>query len=797
MRSFTLFIGASLIAFAGSALAQTGAETDSGSTAESPASSDGGLAEIIVTAQRRSENLQRAAVPLTAVGGEDIAQAGITNPNDLTKLVPALQVSTSSGAIGSFFIRGVGKVASNSQIDSAVLVNIDGVSLGRSGNSNGYFYDLDRVEVLKGPQGTLYGRNATGGAINIITRKPSFDSLGGFLEGEAGNFDAFRVTGALNVPLSENVAIRASGQLVRRDGYLSDGTQDEESEAARLLGSFRFGEQVRLLVGADYFHLGGRGPGSVLIPFTDPDNRRIGQLDPRSIPRQTAVLVGFAGNFLPALPTDTFIDSVNWGVYSQLDVETGVGTFTVIPAYREINPRFRQVTAQLVDQDESAHQFSVEARLASDPDKPLKYLLGVYYFDEKVHYDAGFQQGFNSAYRDVTLPTKSYAAFGRLNYSITPELRIDGGVRYTHDKKSISTRGYNVRVVCPAGPVGCIGGPAIPFGLFAPSVIFSPTGTVIPAQPFGTTGNILTAGAVEDSNSDTFSADTYHVGVEYDLAPRSLVYLSYDTGFKAGGFFSTIPGDPASFDPERINAFTLGSKNRFFDNKLQLNLELFLWRYRDQQVSFFSTNSAGGIEFRTDNIGKSTMKGIEIDSQFAATRNTLLRANIQYLDAKNKEFVYRVFNPGPPGVAVPPTTGCPVTLVSTQVVPVPGAFFSVDCSGTRPTMTSKWTLSFGGEQRVPLGNFGEVVIDVSTRYQSRYNSSFELLPTLVQPGFWTTDASVTFNARDDRYFISAFVRNLEDNTPIALGAAATQTRAYGVGYLRPPRTYGVRAGARF
>lgn len=779
MNKAILMIGSSLIALSPTTALAQGAEAGGTAPAE------GGLAEIVVTAQRRSENLQKAALPISAVDGNQISSAGVTNPNDLTKLVPALQIGTSSGAISSYFIRGVGKLTFNAQVDSAVLVNLDGVSLARSGTSNGYFYDLERVEVLKGPQGTLYGRNATGGAINIITRKPSFNGPSGFFEGEYSNFDAFRATGAVNLPVGETIAIRAAGQFVRRDGYLSDGTQDEESEAARLTAAFRLGETVKLLVGGDYFHLGGRGPGSVLLPFTDPDKPRIGLLDPRSIPRQTAVRVAFAGNTLPAPPTDTFIDAENWGVYSQLDVETGVGTFTVLPAYRETNPRFRGAGVQVVDSDERAHQFSVEARLASDREQPLKYVLGLYYLDEKVRYEATFNQGFNSSIRDVRLPTKSYAAFARLNYSITPALRIDGGIRYTRDEKSIATRGFNVRVICTTGPTGCTGGPAIPYVAGAPPQIFGPGGVVIPSQLYGSQGNRLTASVVENGGSDTFESDTYHLGLEYDLAPQSLLYASYDTGFKAGGFFSTIPQDDSSFDPEKITAYTLGMKNRFFENRLQLNLELFHWRYRDQQVSFLSTDSLNGVVFRTANIGKSTLKGFEVDTLFAPTERTLLRANVQYLDAKNDNFVYRAL-----AIGGAPNTGCPVTPDGVN-------FFLVNCSGTRPTLTSKWTISFGGEQTLPLGGSGEIVFDLGTRYQSRYNSGFELLPSMVQRGYWTTDASVTFNAPDDRFFVSAFIRNIEDNTPVGASSAATQTTAYTIGVLRPPRTYGVRAGVKF
>jgi iron complex outermembrane recepter protein len=743
-----------------------------------------GLEEIIVTAQKRSENLQNAALAVSAVTGAAISDAGVTNAIELSKLVPAVQVGTSTGALTSYFIRGVGKMAFNSQVDSAVLVNLDGVSIGRSGTSGGFFFDLERVEVLKGPQGTLYGRNATGGAINVITRKASFDAVGGFLEAEVGNYDAYRATGAVNIPVNDRLALRAAAQLVQREGYLTDGTADEESEAVRLNATVNVSEGITLQLSGDYAHVGGRGPGSVIFPLVDPNNREIGLQDPRAFVRPRATLVPFAGNFLPNPPTDSYMDAENWGVSAQLDMETGLGTLTVLPAYRQTNPTNRIVTSQVVDLAEEASQKSLEVRLTSDDDQALRYVLGLYYFDEEVDYVGYFNQGFNVSYREVSLPTKSYAAFARLNYSITDRFRIDGGIRFTKDEKSITTRGLNIRVVCPAGPTGCICGPAVPYTSGPPPFIFNASGGLIPAQPYGTRGNLITATPVSGGSADEFSSTTYHLGVEYDLAERSLLYFNYDTGFKAGGFFSTIPQDSSTFDPEEVESFTFGSKNRFLDNTLQLNLEVFHWKYKDQQVSHFSLDSLGGTVFRTSNIGQSTIKGVELEAQWAATENTLLSANIQYLDAKNDQFVYRAANLGGP-----PTTGCPFRLE--------GRFYVINCSGTRPQMVSEWTTNFSGQQTFPLGNGGELVANVSTRYQSEFFSGFELLPLMKQKGYWTSDASLTYNAPEDRYFVTAFVRNIEDDTPIAASVAVTQTSNYIAASLRPPRTYGLRAGVKF
>jgi iron complex outermembrane receptor protein len=743
-----------------------------------------GLEEVIVTAQKRSENLQNAAIAVSAVTGSAISDAGVTNAIELSKLVPAVQVGTSAGAITSYFIRGVGKMTFNSQVDSAVLVNLDGVSIGRSGTSGGFFYDLERVEVLKGPQGTLYGRNATGGAINVITKKPSFDDFNGFAEAEVGNYDAWRLTGAVNMPVNDWLALRAAGQVVRHDGYLTDGTADEETEAFRLNAAIKLTEEATLALSADYSHAGGKGPGSVFFPLVDPNNRDIGQLDPRAYSRYTSVLVPFAGAFLPPPPNNPYMDAENWGVSAQLDFETPIGTVTILPAYRETNPAFRIITSQVVDDVEEAKQKSLEARLTSRDDQALKYVLGLYFFDEDVDYYLYANQGFNVSQRFVSLPTTSYAAFARLNYSITDRLRVDGGIRFTKDEKSIDTQGINIRVICPAGATGCIGGPGVPYTSGPPPQIFGPTGALIPAQPWGARGQLITASRVIGGASDEFSSTTYHLGVEYDLLERSLLYFNYDTGFKAGGFFSTIPQDSATFDPEEVEAFTLGSKNRFFDNTLQLNVEVFHWKYKDQQVSHFSLNSIGGTVFRTSNIGESTIKGAEVEVQWQPMPNTLLGANIQYLDAKNDEFVYRAANLGGP-----PNTGCPFRLER-------GAY-TINCSGTRPQMVSEWTMNFSGQQTFPLGNGGNVVANLSTRYQSEFFSGFELLPLMKQDGYWTSDASITYNAPEDRFFVTAFVRNIEDETPIAASVTLTQTASSISATLRPPRTYGVRAGVKF
>ncbi|HEY6924196.1 MAG TPA: TonB-dependent receptor plug domain-containing protein, partial [Steroidobacteraceae bacterium] len=223
------------------------------------------LQEIVVTAQRRQENLQTAALPVSALSAEQLASAGTTKVQDLTQLIPALQVSQAAGPYPLYFLRGVGNFNGNSLSDAAVALSVDGVYIARPSSTVGMFYDLDRVEVLKGPQGTLYGRNATGGAINVITRKPTGE-FGADASIDIGNHDLVKVDADLNLPLNDKVAARLSAQSIDRQGFMTDGTDDENGRAARAQLRAEATDTLTLNVAADFYHQGGRGPGSTVLP---------------------------------------------------------------------------------------------------------------------------------------------------------------------------------------------------------------------------------------------------------------------------------------------------------------------------------------------------------------------------------------------------------------------------------------------------------------------------------------------------------------------------------------------------
>ena len=746
---------------------------DAAASDTNEATEDQGLGEIVVTAQRREESLQRAAVAVTAVGGEDLVNAGITETANLGRLVPSLVVQPTGGTT-SFFLRGVGTNSQNSFAENAVAFNFNGIYVGRPTAPAGVFYDLERVEVVKGPQGTLYGRNATGGAINVIPKKPVLGTFGGEGFFEYGNYDSKKSVVALNIPIGDTVALRLAGQVVDRDGYISDGYDDDKGEAFRASLLIEPSDRWSMLLVADYYNQGGKGAGAVLLPearYTVPAlEDRVSISDPRARAaiRQLASGIfappfcGGPGNFVNsgcvALPgSDGFQNSKFFGISATVTGDMGFGTLTVIPAYRRSDvdlltylPGFAGVVKDL------AEQTSLEVRLASNEDQRLRYVLGLFYFGENQITENFFRQGNISTTRFTPrLSTESVAAFGQLTFDITDTLRLVAGGRYTkEDKKQLTS-------VASGGLPGPITPPL--------------------SAPF--TGDL------------SFEKFTWKAGLEWDAGPQSLVYANVATGFKSGGFFVAQPPNN-TFAPETLTAYTIGAKNRFFDNKLQLNIEAFYWDYNDQQITFVGgVRTAGGIFAQgstTVNAGKSRIYGAEFEARFAPSRNDLFSLNVQYLNGKYDSLITANFSP----TGAPVTTGCR-TLGSRLANPgVNGArFYDIDCSG-RPTVNSpEWALNLGYERTFELTDQLNLIFGARGNIESSRFMNSNFRPEERQGSFAMADAYATLEDRGG-WSITAFINNITDEEVLAR-AGTRPILDFPVGTLRPPRTYGVRFGFNF
>lgn len=767
-----------------------------------------GLDEIIVTAQFKRENLQKAAVAVDVVSGENIAKAGVTGPAQLTGLVPSLQISQGGGNTQSFFVRGVGTLTNNSYTDPGVAFNIDGVYIGRPTSVRNTFYDIERVEVLKGPQGTLYGRNATGGAVNVLPNKPQLGKLGGGLSASYGNYNDVGLTGHLNLPLGENVAARLAGTYSSHDGYLSDGSSNAKSYAFRGQLLFEPSPTVTVRIGADYAHDGGRGPGSTIVAKIDPFtgvgtskgfDRKVGFQDPATNILLSQQYNFAAGRFMAGFSDPTHVDNAYWGLAGHIDADLGFSKLTLIASHRASDLDSVEFTAGFGSRTlQKDNQESVELRLASPDTGLFRWLGGLYYYDEQIDSDYQFNIKTLTAFQVLGTSTTAKAAFARLTLAPTDRLRFVGGIRYTDEKKRFNGVNPTFVSLCTAAPVPINACADAPFFPFAPSanamvtqmgLIQVTPPAVDPAvfiQPTAAAANSIFLRPVTAINDRlNTKKTTFRAAAEYDVGPSSLLYASFENGFHAGGFsFAQIA---PSFKPETIDAYTIGSKNRFFGGALQINAELFLWKYKNQQITHFATDLTGALVYVTENAGASTNKGFEIEAKLRATPTTILSLNAQYLDAKYDTFTYTV----PAGPTSPPLlSGCPSSPVAGQPL------LLVNCAGFRALRSPKWTINASVEQRIPLGS-NEIVLAADSRYQSRSMVAFEMLPGVTeQVAYFTTNLSVEFHPIEGNWSLGAFVNNLENNRPIGQALFDNQSNTFASSPM-PPRTYGVRASYKF
>lgn len=805
MRTAALLVTSAIaLCHPASASAQTEQANGPAEAATQEATDTGGLRDIVVTAQRREESSQRAAVAIDVVSGADLVAAGVTQADRLNEQVPALTIQpTSTGNL--VFIRGVGNFTLTPNSDPATAFNYDGVYVGRPTGTSGVFFDLERIEVLKGPQGTLYGRNATGGAINIIPVQPRLGELSGYASASFGNYDTLTSEGAVNVPLGENGAARLSLSGAHHHGYLRDGTTDQQDLSARFQLKARLTPDLTVRTAMDYAHIGGVGtsvsylgnylfnPVAGRYTFVKaPTDAAEGIFTPAAQAFRRTVPAGPAGRRLDSLAIYPSQRSNFYGANAQIDWNVGVGTLTVIPAWRSSKENYLSSAGGFAyRQRQNNEQFSLEARLTGNRVGMFDYVLGGFLYDEKLHVQTALSLAAAANFLINDFHTKSFAPFGRLTAHVTEQLRLVGGIRYTEDRKSFTGTTVGNTIVCTVRVPPVVGAPSCPtvplFPFFedisqSPIPLPGPNG-IRPIFVNGVpTGAIISRADRNDNSRLKNSRVTYRGAIEFDVAPQSLAYASVETGYRSGGF------SPATgferYQPEYITAWTLGMKNRFLDNRVQLNVEAFWWKYRNQQVSAVRNDLDGRTANITQNVGSSRIRGVELEGRFLLTPNTLLSTDVQYLDAKNRDFVYQQANTG-----TPPLVGCGYALNTTTNI------YNVNCSGLPAFNAPKWTLNFGAQQTIPLGDF-EIVAQADTQYRTKRYVGFAYLAEQLLPSVWRSNAQLSFGPSDDSWSLSAFVRNIENNRTVAFSSTTPLANSLVSGFAAP-RTYGVRASAKF
>lgn len=736
-----------------------------------------GIEEIVVTAQFRRESAQKAAVSIDVLSAEALTKAGVSQATDIARLSPGVQITQGGNAL-QIYIRGAGDFSTTAYSNSAVAQNYDGVFAARSQYVAGAFYDLERVEVLKGPQGTLYGRNATGGALNIIPVQPRLGKFEGFASAGFQNYTGFNAEGALNIPLGEKAAIRAAFQGVSRDGYISDGTDDDKHHSFRFQFKAEPTEDVTVRLGVNYQHLGGKGPGKVIYAPTAPNAP--GLVNPQPIlPNDRWTSINDTLNALisrvaapPGIyPVDTstvYQDLDIWGVNGHLDWDLGGAVLTVIPAYQRVVidsksiPTLNFTTVNPFNGEPSTSDAqTLEVRLGHASEN-LKWVLGGYYFNEdQDSYNAVRLARVSDTAFVADLNTRAYAVFGEMTYSLTRALRVTGGLRYTDETKNVDAYRYAFQ-----GSATCAAGGSGP----------------------GNSCPILTAAGTNVRGTYSANRVNYKVGVELDLAPQNMLYASVVTGFKSGGQ-SNADIDP--YKPEDVTAYTLGSKNRFFGGAVQLNAELFYMDYRDRQENFSALDRGGAQVSSLFNAGKAVSKGGSVDLTLRPSSNDNFRVAVEYVDSYYKEFNYRNYRAGNPSAS----TACAVTAIPGGTAQT--GFWTINCDGFQLPRTPEWSGTVSYSHRFDLASGAEIEVAPDMTFSSSRWLSAEFVENARATGYALFNANITYRSPDDIYSFQLFMRNIGDKAVYT----GTQQYPFIANYngldIAPPRTYGARFRVNF
>jgi len=664
--------GAALAAvLAPAALAQQAAQAPGGEEARG-----GAIEEIIVTATRRADNLQNVAGAITAFGAQAIERDRIYGLEDVASRTPGFLIGQQSPAAPELTIRGIGSDDREAGSDRSVVLFVDEVYIGRAGGSALDFFDLERIEVLRGPQGTLWGRNVVGGAVNLVTRKPGPDPYARLSIG-AGNYDLLEGRGVINRPLGGDLAAKLSFSFRDRDGYSRNTVFDEDVDGgnnASLRGQLRYGgERLTALFTADYnteqvdgisskpdpvggaFNVTGRG--SQLLPdIRLVGNNIVGELD-RHI----------------------------YGATLRLDYETSAAVWTSLTSFRRVafevqrdiagatlsggNPGQNLGFASIALNDEASNTFSQELRVSSPSDAGAwEWTVGVFYLFEDIERDQirdrnltrtrpsaitingvshptpagecdlgmthptnpqpawlpvdGSCRTVSRPLFDQAIEATSYAAFAQATWAAAERFRITLGGRYTSDSKDFDLEVSSTRERLPRGDAN-----------FGDPAALNAVNSLNPA------GEEFTL-----SVDDSWSAFTPKLTLDYQLAENVLAYVTASRGYKSGGFNGLGPSEEEarkSFDPEYAWNYEIGVKSQFFADRLRFNLAGFRMDFEDLQLRRRILRVPGDdasavvIVF---NAAEAEIIGAELEMVFAPSPNLILSGSYSFLDTEATRF---------------------------------------------------------------------------------------------------------------------------------------------------------------
>ena len=716
-----------------------------------------GLPDVIVTARRRAEDAQRLPGSLSVVGGVLLDQSYTVNTQGLTALIPSLNYSSANPRNTAFTIRGLGSSVvavsqANDGLEPGVGFYVDQVYHARPATAAFDFADIEQVEELRGPQGTLFGKNTTAGALNITSRAPTFQREG-YAEISYGDFDFFQARGWASGPISDTVAYRVSGVSTRRNGVIRnvrDGRDNNQvgTQAVRAQLLFKPTDEFQTRLIADFTNFQADCCTQVFL--------RVGQ-SLRPAARQYPALTAGLGYRVPSTnPNDRVtdidgplnVDTNEGGLAALTDWNIGFGTITSVSAWRfwnwdaENDRDYIGVPIQLSQHIPSRQdQFSQELRLASNGSGPLSYVVGLYGFRQTITgrpisiygpaaaywligpttgaantpVPANLLDGYGQDGR-TDFRTQSYAAFGEVNWRIVDTLTLTGGLRYTQEDKD----GYYATTVSGGLPV-------------TNAALLNAKLSVLRPQSY--------------QAHDRDGSLSGRANVAWQASEGVLAYASYARGFKSGGInMSGLPLDAqnqpalstAVVQPERNTTWEGGLKTRLFDRRLILNADAYHTRVTDFQATIVDSSQTVALRGYLSNIPVVTVKGAEADLTALLLPGLTLRAGLAYSDGR-----YTRYPAGP----------CPLERQT-------AATTACDLTGRRLASLPRWAVTAGLDYARPLGS-GTAFVHVDTASRSSYNGDPSLSRYTRIGAYNLTNASLGYRFSEGLE-VAVFARNLLD-----------------------------------
>lgn len=720
------------------------------------------MAEVVVTARKREESLQDAPIAISAFSGESLAVRGATTIADVGAIVPNLTYQNNPGSSGAssvatVYIRGVGQRDFLGTLDNGVGFYIDDVYIARTIGATVELLDVARIEVLRGPQGTLFGRNSVGGAIKLHSRDPARE-FGGYAEATYGTDDLVKLRGTINVPITDTFRTSFSAIYSTQDGYVDRpaGGDLGNDDTVAVRGGFLWEptDTVVVRLTADYSTEDENGAAFQL--------KDAGALVPGGFP-------GFHNNFVarascaypggitstnPACYNNQWVSDKNLGTsptYSKVDVWGTTAsiewrladavTLKSITAYRDLDAEFaRDADASPLSIVAYYDSFDVEQvsqevqLLTSLFDKKLDLITGLYYFDEDGKNVNRLDFAIASLTSGGGFGTKSKAAFAQGTYHVTEQLDLTVGLRYTDEKKTFDPRqtvGPNlIGIPYPsaAGDACLVQNERINVANGTPGLITQIPATSCPVP-------ILPFGKVKASTSKV----TPMVNAAYRFNTGLMAYATYSEGFRSGGFvqriFPPLPFVP-HFGPEYVKSYELGFKYSNEGNTFSLNGAGFFMDYTDIQVR---TQIPGFVGFAEGNAGDAEISGFELESRWKPARSWFVEAAVGYTDAK-----YTKIRVTPPLVAQ---------------VNLDSKFDHVP----------KWTLSGGLSKEFDLGTAGSLTTRVNVSYHSSYFNNPENLAVTRTPAVDIWDAGMIWRSPGEAMTVNLGVKNFTNEKYLVTG----------------------------